>query len=275
MNPLTHAQIDSLNRSLYSFYEDSGRHTLPWRRLRSPYVVFISEIMLQQTQVERVIPKFKAFMRAFPNFKRLAHAPQSDVLRLWQGLGYNRRALFLHRAAKTITSQYHGRLPQDPERLTALPGIGAATAASICVFAFNQPHVFIETNIRAVFIYHFFSEVQEVDDRDILSLISQTIDRQDPFTWYSALMDYGSFLKSRYGNPSRKSLHHVRQSRFEGSERQIRGEIVRYLTCNEYESISKLANRLERKKEDVLRISKALVCEGFIHQKGKVISLKQ
>lgn len=272
--PLTQSQIKSFNRTLYSFYEDSGRHTLPWRSRRTPYAVFISEIMLQQTQVERVIPKFKAFMKVFPNFKRLAHASQRDVLRLWQGLGYNRRAIFLHRAAKTITIQYHGRLPQDPERLMALPGIGQATASSICVFAFNQPHVFIETNIRAVFIHHFFPEARTVDDREVGLLISQIIDTADTFNWYSALMDYGSFIKSSYSNPSRKSAHHIRQTRFEGSARQIRGEIVRCLTYNKYKTIIQLAKEFNRTIEDISRISKDLVREGFIYEDKRGISLK-
>lgn len=230
---LSSKQIKSFNSLLYAFFSENGRQ-LPWRTKRiRPYHIFISEIMLQQTQVERVVPKFTAFIRQFPSFNSLATAQQKDVLKKWQGLGYNRRALFLHKAAQIVTKQYKSRLPHDPNILKNLPGIGKATAASICAFAFNSPTIFIETNIRSVFIHHFFSDNTNISDSSLLPIIEQTIDKHQPSRWYSALMDYGVFLKKTHKNPSRRSQHHHLQSAFAGSDRKIRGEIIRYLSYND------------------------------------------
>jgi A/G-specific adenine glycosylase len=151
------------------------------------------------------------------------------VLKAWQGLGYNRRGKFLHEAAKVVVREHAGQLPRDPEVLRQLPGIGAATAASIAAFAFDVPTVFIETNIRSVFLHHFFAGRVGVGDEEILPLVEQALDRRHPGRWYSALMDYGVALKKQVPNPSRRSRHHVRQSRFEGSDRQVRGAILRAL----------------------------------------------
>jgi A/G-specific adenine glycosylase len=270
----TATHIRSFNQTVYDFYKHFGRHDLPWRTKRSPYAVFVSEIMLQQTQVDRVIPKFQQFTKALPNFKRLAHAPQRRILELWQGLGYNRRALFLYRAAQVIDSQYKGRLPKDPDLLIGLPGIGKATAASICAFAFGQARIFIETNIRSVFIHHFFPEVMTVDDTDILAIMERAIDKNDPFKWYSALMDYGSYLKAHYPNPSRKSTNYALQSPFKGSIRQIRGEILRHLTYNKYTQAADLSKILKRDEQTLSRVSKDLVREGFISEDHRGLFLK-
>lgn len=211
-------------------YYHKHRRPFSWRDRPTPYAVFISEVMLQQTQTHRVQPKFEAFVRAFPSFEVLAAAPLVKVLAAWQGLGYNRRAKFLKQSAEIIMEKHAGVLPKDPVDLVALPGIGPATASSLAAFAYNVPTTFIETNIRTVYIHFFCADKKDVHDKELLPLIAQTLDRDKPRDWYYALMDYGVMLKKQLINPSRQSKHHVRQSPFEGSDRQIRGTIVRLLT---------------------------------------------
>lgn len=183
--------------------------------------------MLQQTQVDRVIPFFNNFLEKFPTAKALAKAPLRDVLRTWQGLGYNRRAKMLHEAAKSAMIYHSGRVPRSFEDLRTLPGVGDYTAKAVRVFAFNKPEVLIETNIRAVFIHHFFPKKKKVTDHELLPYIVASLDRKHPRRWYAALMDYGSYLKQTIPNPSRQSAHHTKQKKFKGSDREIRGAIVK------------------------------------------------
>ena len=206
---------------------------MPWRRDTRPYFVLASEIMLQQTQVERVVPKFEAFVAAFPDEKTLARASLADVLKLWQGLGYNRRAKFLHEAAKMIVGEFGGEFPGTYDQLVRLPGVGKNTAGAILAYSFNQPAIFIETNIRTVYLHHFFPDGEIVDDKEITKLLETTIDREHPREWYWALMDYGSFLKRSGQGRLKQSKHYTKQSPLEGSVRQVRGQIVRLLTERE------------------------------------------
>jgi len=131
---------------------------MPWRQDTRPYFVLVSELMLQQTQVARVIPKFEAFIARFPNEKILANSSLTDVIQLWQGLGYNRRAKYLHDSAKMITHDFGGIFPEDEADILRLPGVGKNTAGAILVYAFNHPALFVETNTRTVFIHHFFAD---------------------------------------------------------------------------------------------------------------------
>lgn len=209
-------------------YRRCGRD-LPWRHTTDPYAVLVSEIMLQQTQVARVCVKFREFMTAFPDPAALAVAPPRQVLAVWQGMGYNRRALALQRAAQAVMARHGGRLPADLDGLTALPGIGPATAADILAFAFNKSDVVIETNIRAVFIHLFFPGGRSVPDVALAPLVARTMDRRNPRDWYNGLMDLGTAIKRLHGNPARRSAHHVRQSAFEGANRQLRSRILKLL----------------------------------------------
>lgn len=168
-------------------------------------------------------------MARFVDFETLANASYAEVLRSWSGLGYNRRAGYMHEAARAVVRRYGGILPDDPGDLETLPGIGAGTAGSIVAFAYNAPVVFIETNIRRVFIHHFFSDRNNVRDREILPLIGENLDKVEPRKWYWALMDYGVVLARQGRNPNRKSAHYTVQSRFEGSNRQLRGIVIRDL----------------------------------------------
>ena len=202
--------------------------SLPWRHITDAYAVLVSEIMLQQTQVKRVLRYWQRFMERFPTVDALASAETGAVLESWQGLGYNRRALMLKRCAETCSRDFAGTLPHDYEELIALPGIGPATAAGVRAFAWNEPGVYLETNVRSVFLYEWFAdEIEPVRDSRLVPLVEATCPTDRPRDWYYALLDYGAYLKSVMPNPSRKSAHHARQSTFEGSRRQKRAEIVR------------------------------------------------
>lgn len=215
---------------VWEYYQTQGRD-LPWRQPPfNAYRVLVSEMMLQQTQVVRVIPKYHEFLKRFPDMKSLASASLAGVIEAWSGLGYNRRAKYIHEAAKVLTLQSE---PFTLKSLTACKGIGFNTAAAVVTYAYNEPIAFIETNIRTVFIYHFFATTTDIHDKDILELVNRCLTgrgKEHPREWYWALMDYGSYLKKTTENPARQSTQYVKQSRFEGSNRQIRGQILKLLT---------------------------------------------
>ena len=228
---------------------------LPWRRTYDPYAIWISEVMLQQTQVSRVDGRWQRWLERFPTVDALAAAAPSDVLEEWQGLGYNRRALSVHRAAQAI-SEAGGVFPQDQKELVKLPGIGPATAAGIRAFAFNLHGVYLETNVRTVFLHELYPQAEGVPDSELVPLVELTCPASvtdaanvanadsaandapaalTPRSWYYALLDYGAYLKKTIPNPSRRSKSHVKQSRFEGSHRQKRAELLRVLLAHKDE----------------------------------------
>ncbi len=221
--------------TVWEYYHSHGRD-LPWRRPESdgtfePYKILVSEVMLQQTQAARVIPKYQQFLALFPTIEDLAAAPLADVLRAWSGLGYNRRAKFLWQSADTVVTNHRGSLPNSQATLATLPGIGLNTAGAILAYAYNKPVAFIETNIRTVYIHHFFADQADITDTQILAHVARTLptNSQDTRTWYWALMDYGAFLKATVGNRSQSSRNYSKQSAFAGSRRQIRGQVLRQL----------------------------------------------
>lgn len=224
--------------------------------------------MLQQTQTDRVVEKYVRFMRRFPTVGSLARATPRAVLREWQGLGYNRRALHLRACAQAIVRSYDGVVPQTMDALTTLPGIGHYTAGAIRAFAFNLPEVIIETNIRSVFLHSFFPMQNTVRDDRLLPLIEQTLDRKEPRRWYSALMDYGAWLKRQVPNPSRASAHHTRQSTFEGSTRQIRGATLSFLLTTTSASLDECAAVAGTTATKVRTVLDGLVREGMVRKVG-------
>ncbi|MCM0080500.1 A/G-specific adenine glycosylase [Geomonas sp. Red32] len=228
---LSEEEASAFRERILAYYRAHGR-SLPWRETRDPYAILVSEIMLQQTQVDRVREKYRAFLAVFPGFEELARAPLADVLSLWQGLGYNRRAISLKLCAEAVVERCGGRLPGGIPELEALPGIGPYTARAVALFAFGEPTPFIETNIRSVYLHHFFPGEEKVSDALILPLVEATMDREDPREWYYALMDYGSQLKRTGENPSRRSAHHTRQSPFRGSNREQRSLILKAILAN-------------------------------------------
>jgi A/G-specific adenine glycosylase len=205
----------------------------------------------------------------------LATSSLKDVLHAWQGLGYNRRGMYLHQTAKKICNEHNEIVPNNPEILVTLPGIGKATASSICAFAYNNPTVFIETNIRSVFIYLFFSGKEKIHDNEIFPLVKETIDTERARDWYYALMDYGVMLKKQLPNPSRKSAHHAKQSKFEGSDRQIRGKIIKILTsATEPISTRNIITLINKDAILVKKILDQLIEEELLYRRGEIILIR-
>lgn len=267
-HPWDEDSLAAFQEAVLAHYREHGRD-LSWRRTRDPYAILVSEVMLQQTQVSRVVPKYEAFLAAFPTIEALASAPLADVLRVWSGLGYNRRAKALHEAARAIVEHHQGAVPRSYEALRALPGIGHATAAQVLAFAFGVAVPYVETNIRAAFIHWFFPERDQVSDRELLPLVEATLDRADPRTWYYALMDYGAALKRAVPNPSRRSAHHVRQAAFAGSSREARGAVLKMLASRGRATTTRIA---ADSGIDVGRIAtaiEALAREGLVVRDGR------
>lgn len=258
-------RIAAFRRTVRAFYRANPR-PLPWRETADPYAILVSEIMLQQTQVDRVKGKYAAFLALFPDFAALAGAPLQAVLAAWQGLGYNRRAVHLHACAKEVAGRRGGILPIAVAELEKLPGIGPYTARAIAAFAFREPTVFIETNIRTVFIHHFFADRQGVKDREIIPLVAATLDRTHPRDWYYALMDYGVMLKKAHANPGRKSAHHVRQSPFRGSNRELRSHILQAILAAPGVTEDELVALLGAAAGTVLTNLERMEKEGFIRR---------
>lgn len=250
--------VEQLTQKGVELYRD-----MPWRDDTRPYYVSVSELMLQQTQVSRVIPKFQKFISAFPDEYALAQATLSDVLKQWQGLGYNRRARYLHEAAKKIVEM--GEFPSTLEGLMELPGVGKNTAGAIVAYSYNQPSVFIETNIRTVYIHHFFNDQFDVGDKEIVQKLTETLDHEHPREFYWALMDYGSWLKANGVRNTSSSKHYRRQAPLQGSVRQVRGDIVRQLADQSDLSISALHKMYP--DDDRLDIAlRGLIKDGLVSQ---------
>jgi A/G-specific adenine glycosylase len=265
------AQAVAFVQAVRHFYREHARD-LPWRRTSDPYEILVSEVMLQQTQVARVLVKYPEFLARFPTPAALARAQLADVLAAWAGLGYNRRALSLQRAVKTLVERHEGRVPASFEELRRLPGVGPATAAAVCAFAFGQPHAFIETNIRAAFIHYFFPERESVADAEILPLVERTMDREDPRHWFYALMDYGVWIKRMFDNPSRKSKHHAVQTPFAGSRRELRARVLQalLLIAPSTAAPDELRARLPgppRELDELVPVLEELAGEGFLERK--------
>ncbi|MBI4599644.1 A/G-specific adenine glycosylase [Candidatus Uhrbacteria bacterium] len=292
-------KIKTFQKIILEWFTKNGRHDLPWRQTQNPYRILVSEVMLQQTQVDRVKEKYSVFLKHFSTPKKLAAASPAEVLTVWKGLGYNRRALYLKRAAEAIIRDHHGRFPRAVLDIEKLPGVGPYTARAVAVFAFNEPHVFIETNIRRVFIY-FFGDVippeaiggiqkknnygldpalrrddkgreNDISDKELLPIIEKALYKKNPRLWYNALMDYGALALGDIPNPNRRSRHYAKQSRFEGSRRYARASILHYLlkkkaTVRELHRFFLSDPHLER-YADTHSITDILTClkkEGFL-----------
>lgn len=265
-------QLAHFKKVIWDYYAAHKRE-FPWRNINNPYYIVVSEIMLQQTQTHRVIAKYEQFITQFPTIESLAQAEQADVIKNWQGLGYNRRALSLHKTAQKIIQEHKSIIPSCPTILQTFLGIGKATASSIAAFAYNQPTTFIETNIRAVFIHCFFVNQSNITDEQLFPLVAATVDQENPREWYYALMDYGVMLKKNCLNPSRLSKHHTKQSAFEGSDRQIRGMILKLLSHENTLNFEQLCTLIPREQQRIEQALKALFKEGFIKNNQTTFTL--
>ena len=245
---------------------------MPWRSEPTPYYVLVSEMMLQQTQVARVQIKFVAFIRRFPTFEVLAAAKLSDVIAAWNGLGYNRRAKFLWEAAGMVVADFGGQLPKTQQELTKLPGVGPNTAGAILAYAYNEPTVFVETNIRTVYIHHFFADnSDQVSDDDLRAVIAASLPPESPREWYWALMDYGTHLKATLGGQLHRVKHYRPQSSFEGSRRQVRGRVLKELIAHKTLSMLELAVLVP--DERLREVCQALQTEGLVSRRGDALHL--
>lgn len=263
----------SFQKLIWDFYKENKRD-FPWRNTTNPYFVFISEICLQQTQTARVVEKYQEIIETFPTVESLANAPFPNVLAVWSGLGYNRRAKYLHEAVKLIVEKYNGKFPNNVELLDELPGVGANTAAAIVVYAFNRPAVFIETNIRRIFIHHFFADKENISDSEILPLVEKTLNRENPREWFWALMDYGSHLPKIVANPNRKSKHYGKQSKFEGSVREVRGSIVKILIQEKSLTEKALKGKVAGDKKHFDAALNSLISEKMVVRNKATIELQ-
>lgn len=270
--PITQAK--QFNELLFSKGQELYRD-LPWRNTRDPYAIWISEVMLQQTQVSRVLERWETWLELFPTVDALASASQAEVLQLWQGLGYNRRALMLKRAADYISEHTSGKMPDEVLELEALPGIGPATAAGIVAFAYDKPSLYLETNVRSVLLHEFFTDQDQVSDEELYQVLALFLPQDNYRSYYYAFLDYGAHLKLIMPNPSRRSKHHATQSKFEGSHRQKRSFLLKQiLSTSEEISFSELAyslNTFEREHdreslsdEYIKEILDELIREGFV-----------
>jgi A/G-specific adenine glycosylase len=269
---LTAATVTRFRKKIYDYYSLHGR-SLPWRKRPTPYRVLVSEIMLQQTQVGRVLDRYKQFLAVFPDFRTLAEAPLHALLKIWSGMGYNRRALALRSLARAVMVEHQGKLPSELDALLALPGIGRYTAGAVKAFAFNQPVVFLDTNIRRVYLHEFFRDKHGIRDDQLLPLVKQTLDTANPRKWFNALMDYGAMLGCDRSNPNRRSAHYERQSPFKNSNRQIRGNILKALldvsSLSEAEVVRKTGADSDRVKKNLVQLEK----EGFIKKRKRSFSI--
>lgn len=259
-------------RDIWKYYAQNKRN-FPWRETKDPYAILVSEIMLQQTQTKRVLEKYKEFLKCFPTIQSLHKASLRKILNVWQGLGYNRRALALKKIGDIVFKKYKGKIPNNPSMLVALPGIGEATAGAICAFAFNIPTVFIETNIRRVYIHFFFKGPKKVNDEEIKKLLRATIDKKKPREWYYALMDFGSMLGHTQQNPNRKSAMYKVQSVFEGSDRQLRAKIIRFLLSHKTGNQENFSRIFSSKIDRIEKILTGLEKDGLIKNMGSHVKL--
>jgi len=264
--------IKPFQNIIYSYFKQYGRD-FPFRDEISPYNVVISEMMLQQTQTNRVVEKFQQFIQKFPDFQSLASASLNDVLKVWQGLGYNRRAMALKKIAEKVVTEFDGILPADVEILKTFPQIGHNTASSIVAFAFNMPTFFIEVNIRRVYTYFFFPGTSSIEDSVIMPIVRKTLDRSNVRKWYYALMDFGVMLKKTHPELNKRSAHYRKQSKFKGSSREIRGKILKLLITSSNLTEVEISKELEIDSKKLKEIMNLLIKEGFIKQEGNQFSI--
>lgn len=277
MSDTSKQRIHRFQKNLRTWWR-TNRRDLPWRKTHDPYRILVSEIMLQQTQVDRVIPKYRAFLRQFPTVHALAHAPRADIIRVWSGLGYNRRAVNLHRSAQIIETHYKGRTPLVVEELKKLPGVGEYTARAVAAFAVDACVAPVDTNIKRILIRHF-----GIGENKVVDLAQSLVPAKKAGDWSHMLMDFGALVcTSRNPQCGRLRLPHVAeappprpQKSFQNSNRFWRGRIVHILQAHRcsltqerlYSQLQKL-HRMPLSKKRMTKIVRALEKDGLL-KKGR------
>ncbi|MCF7798599.1 Fe-S cluster assembly protein HesB [Candidatus Woesearchaeota archaeon] len=270
MKSPTPAQIKSFQKKILIFYKEEGRHDLPWRHTTDRYKIMVSEIMLQQTQVSRVIEKYNNWIEEFPTPQSLAKATLAQVLKAWSGLGYNARGKRLWDAAKIIVDRHKGTVPKNSETLLSLPGIGPYTARSILIFADNAPLATVDTNIRRILI-HEFNLPETTSNKDLFELAEQLLPEGKSRDYHNALMDYGSIkLTSKKSGIKPKTT----QSKFAGSRRFYRGQIIKYLTTNKTITLKQAKKLFPNCKHDLQSIFDELIAEKILEVNTRSFFIK-
>jgi A/G-specific adenine glycosylase len=269
-----------LGSALLVWYRPRER-AYPWRDSRpDPYRVLVSEVMLQQTQAARVAPAYLAFLRRFPTVRALAEAERAEVIRTWNGLGYNRRAVALSEAARLILSEFGGTVPREPEDLRRLPGVGPYTAAAVASLAYGVPVPALDTNVRRVIARFVLGvEPHQAKPSAVADAAGALIEREQPGRWNQALMDLGrevcrpvprcgscpvawgcrSLMTGRRGGRSPR-----RQVPFQGSFRQLRGRVVRAIATGDARTVGAIAARTNESTERVAKAVQALASDGVV-----------
>ncbi len=274
--PISPKAVRSFRRIVWAHYRRHARDHLPWRATRDPYAILVSEVMLQQTSVERVEKFYPVFLKRFPTVHILARAPLSSVIAVWQGLGYNRRAKMLLQAAQIIERNYEGKIPSSLSVLESLPGVGRYTARAVALFAFDIASLCLETNIRTAILHHFFSGEEKVSDRAIEEVLARVSPKKPSRAWNFALMDYGSCLKKRGVRLNAHARVYTKQKPFAGSLREARGAILRALVTNGPSSARALTGLLGAVRQEQMRIAlAALLREGFVEKKKNRYALSK
>lgn len=265
-------QIHDFQSLIFSWWE-KNRRDLPWRKTRDPYRILVSEVMLQQTQVLRVLPKYAEFIKAFPTVDDLANASTAKILKVWKGMGYNRRAVYLKRTAEAVVADYQGKFPDSELLLTKLPGVGTYTARAIMVFAFGKNVAMVDTNIRQIFTHFFFNGLPQKE-----KLIQELADKLVPvgksWAWHQALMDYGAIALPRNRPEQRRGT----PVPFRESNRFYRGRIIdvlRKLPISENKLLSDLVKQYGKTRDDYKKIIAGLIKDGLVTRRGTILLLPE
>ena len=262
-------RIQEFQKKVFSFYKKYGRE-LPWRKTTDPYKILLSELMLQQTQVNRVILYYEKWISRWPTIHALASASLAEVLQAWMGLGYNTRAINLHKAARKIVAEFNNDVLEAMKQYKEIPGVGRYTSQAVQIFSTNANLVTVDTNIRRIFIKEF-NLPEKVSDKALWELAERCLPRGKSRDWHNALMDYGAlFLTAKKTGIKPKT----QQSQFEGSDRQIRARILRCL-LKEKMSLSELEKTVRIEQIRLRQILDKMMNEKIIMTKNNSYQLNE
>lgn len=266
---LDQSTISSFQQKILQYYQKNKRD-LPWRHTTDPYSILLSELMLQQTQVSRVIEYYTKWLHTWPTIQHLSKANRKDVLQAWIGLGYNTRGINLHKASQIIVEHYNGDVIAAMDDYKKIPGVGKYTSQAVKIFSTNADIITVDTNIRRIFI-HEFNLPQDISDSKLWSIAQYCLPKGKSRQWHNALMDYGAtYLTSKKTGISPKTT----QSTFEGSDRQIRAQILRDLLTKPL-TLQDLTNQYNHSSDRLLKILEKMKKQEIIKQENKTYYLNE